>query len=63
MNTMQVEFERTRDKDLTLTLRGNAESIVRILVKGLPREAVQQLHAAFQAELEKDAALLQEHGA
>ncbi len=52
-----IQFANAPNEDgLTVTMRGDPAQIVRVLVNGLPREAIQQLHQALQVELQHRAA-------
>lgn len=54
---MKTEIEITNGKDenieVTLTLRGKPEHVIKALVSGMPREALEQLRDALGEELEK----------
>ena len=41
-----------RDDEIGVTMRGNAADIIKVLVHGLPYEAVLQLNEAIARELE-----------
>lgn len=43
-------------EDMEITLRGKPERIIQVLIGGLPREALMQVHEALAVEMSKRAA-------
>jgi hypothetical protein len=50
-----IEFEesQTDNGELEVTMRGQPEKIMQVLIHGLPLEALQQMATAMDAELRK----------
>jgi len=48
-----IEIGNGEGELMTVTMRGTAENIVKVLVEGLPREALEQIRDAMSAELVK----------
>jgi len=48
-----VEIGKAFGDQLEVTMRGTAQQIVGVLVNGLPREALEQVRYAMEAELAK----------
>jgi hypothetical protein len=53
IHTIQIRNapDDLRDEMLEVTMRGKAEEIVKVLVNGLPREALEQVRDAMTDEL------------
>lgn len=49
----EIDIKDAKDGDLEVTLRGKAEEVVKVLVGGLPFEALEQVRDAMQEELAK----------
>lgn len=47
-----IQIGNATDDQLSVTLKGSATDIIRVLVNGLPREALQQINDAIVAELD-----------
>ena len=53
VGTIEVELTNETSNEVEVTLRGEASQIVRVLVGGMPREALVQISHALSAEIAK----------
>ena len=51
----EIHVGNAADDKLSITMRGEATEIVKVLTNGLPREALEQLRDAMEAELARRA--------
>lgn len=47
-----IAIGQAEDNKLTITLRGDAEALIKVLINGLPREALIQINDALVRELD-----------
>ena len=53
---MDIQFTNSKEADelgVTLSIKGQPSEVIKVLVDGLPREALIQLKDAFEAEVAK----------
>lgn len=49
----EIEFKNGKDENIEVTLRGKPEHVIKALVSGMPREALEQFGEALAEELKK----------
>ncbi len=53
IETIELAVANGKGSELEITLRGQAEKVIEVLIGGLPREALLELHEALGVELTK----------
>jgi hypothetical protein len=52
---IQIKNSKRLGNDCEITMRGTPENLMRVLVEGMPREGLEQLKDALEAEMVKRA--------